>query len=92
MQWRHWSVHIALRDINKKGIEIGERQTGVTTIIGRYLPGTSLNLIKGSNCFIEQETLSSSIVQFWLVPVTDSIGDLNNQNCFLHTQTKILMV
>ena len=26
MQWRHWSVHIALRDINKKGVEIGERQ------------------------------------------------------------------
>ena len=26
MQWRHRSVRIALRDINKKGIEIGERQ------------------------------------------------------------------
>ena len=26
MQWRHRSVHIALRDINKKGVEIGERQ------------------------------------------------------------------
>ena len=25
MQWRHWSVHIALCDINK-GVEIGERQ------------------------------------------------------------------
>ena len=26
MQWRHRSVHIALRDISKKGVEIGERQ------------------------------------------------------------------
>ena len=26
MQWRHRNVRIALRDINKKGIEIGERQ------------------------------------------------------------------
>ena len=26
MQWRHWSMCIALRDINKKGVEIGERQ------------------------------------------------------------------
>ena len=26
MQWRHQSLRIALRDINKKGIEIGERQ------------------------------------------------------------------
>ena len=26
MQWRHRSVRIALRDINKKGVEIGERQ------------------------------------------------------------------
>ena len=26
MQWRHRSVLIALRDINKKGVEIGERQ------------------------------------------------------------------
>ena len=26
MQWRHRSVRIALRGINKKGVEIGERQ------------------------------------------------------------------
>jgi len=26
MQWRHRRVHIALRDINKKGVEIGEHQ------------------------------------------------------------------
>jgi len=26
MQWRHRSVRIALHDINKKGVEIGERQ------------------------------------------------------------------
>ena len=26
MQWRNRSVRIALRDINKKGVEIGERQ------------------------------------------------------------------
>jgi len=26
MQWRHRSVRIALRDINKKGVEIRERQ------------------------------------------------------------------
>ena len=26
MQWRHRSVHIALSDINKKGVEICERQ------------------------------------------------------------------
>jgi len=26
MQWRHRSVRIALRDINKKDVEIGERQ------------------------------------------------------------------
>jgi len=24
--WRHWSMGIALCDINKKGVEIGERQ------------------------------------------------------------------
>jgi len=26
MQWRHRSLRIALCDINKKGVEIGERQ------------------------------------------------------------------
>jgi len=26
MQRHHWNVRIALHDINKKGIEIGERQ------------------------------------------------------------------
>ena len=26
MQWLHRSVRITLRDINKKGVEIGERQ------------------------------------------------------------------
>jgi len=26
MQWRHRSMRIALHDINKKGVEIGERQ------------------------------------------------------------------
>ena len=39
MQWRHPSVRIALRDINKKGVEIGDRQNrcqddSVSLIIG----------------------------------------------------------
>ena len=42
MQWRHRSVRIALRDINKKGVEIGERQNrchddGVTLMEGRLI-------------------------------------------------------
>ena len=42
MQWRHRSVRIALRDIHKKGVEIGERQNrchddGVTLMEGRLI-------------------------------------------------------
>ena len=43
MQWRHRVVRIALRDINKKGVEIGERQNRCQHLLQAHSPRSSLS-------------------------------------------------